>query len=115
MSERGLLHFLRSYHGEKILPAVAAAEYSIHVKRKRGWTTADLLAGLRSAGITIEPLDAHRALAAVDLAGDGFPDRTMDALIGAHALAAGRVLVTNNLRHHPHVPRKITPSRLLEA
>lgn len=113
MSERGMLHFLRDYHAPKLLPAVAAAEYSTHLKVRRRWDATRFLEALREARIEIEPLDAHLALAAADMAGAAFGPTSTGALIGTHALAPGRMLVTNDLRHHPHVPRKVTPAQLL--
>jgi predicted nucleic acid-binding protein len=114
-NERGLAHWLRAYPGRKVLPAVAAAELYYHLRVQRRWPMPRFLAFLREAGVTIEPLDANRALAAVEAAGSGFPDRSADALIGAHALSPGRVLVTRDFSGHPDVPRKLTPAQLLRA
>lgn len=112
-SERGLLHFLRDYPGRKLLPAVAAGEYYHHLRLQRRWSAEQFLEGLRAAGITIEPLDSRLALAAVEAAGVAFATDVADALIGAHALAPGRLLVTRNLQDHAHVPRKCTPAQLM--
>ena len=111
--EHGMFHFLRAYRGRKILPAVAAAEIYIHMRRQRRWTAEKFSGFLRDMGVSIEPLDPHKALAAVDVSDAELPGGLSDALIGAHALAPGRVLVTHNIRHHPHVPRKVTPAELL--
>lgn len=112
-NERGLLHFLAEWPGRKVLPAAAAAEYFLHLRVQRGWSVARFLALLKEAGLVVEPLDLPKALAAVEVAGMAFKDRPMDCLIGAHALAPGRILVTRNLADHPHVPRKQTPSELM--
>jgi len=112
-NEKGIFHFLASYPGRKVLPSVAAAEYYHHLRVQRAWTVAKFLSLLRETGLTVEPLDVHKALAAVEVAGKDFPGDPMDALIGAHALAAGRVLITRNLEDHPHVARKRTPADLM--
>jgi predicted nucleic acid-binding protein len=109
LNERGLLHFLAEYSGRKVLPAVAAAEVFYHLKVQRGWGPAEFYQMLRDSDIVIEPLDAHKALAAADLGGERFVHAKADCLIGAHALAPGRVLLTNNVRDFPEVARKETP------
>lgn len=114
-NERGLLHHLAGRRERKLLPAVAAAEFYYHIVTRRAWSPGRFFDALRLAGIVIEPLDAHKALAAVDAAGKEFPLRPADALIGAHALSPGRILVTRNLAHFPQVPRKVTPAELLRG
>lgn len=111
--ERGLPHALAAYRGRKILPAVAAAEHLFHLSVNRGWTTERFVSALRESGIEVEPLDLHRALAAVLVNGRAFAENPTDHLIGAHALAPGRLLVTRNLEHHGRVPRKLTPGELV--
>lgn len=114
-NERGLGHFLLRYHGKKVLPVVAASEIYHHVRVQRRWDAERFRAYLRDHGITVEPLDLGLAMVAVEAQGPMFPENLSDALIGAHALSPGRILVTNNLRHHPDVPMKLTPSELLRG
>lgn len=109
---RGFGHFLRRYHGRKLLPAVAAAEL-YHRAARRGHPPERFLSELSAMGVTIEPLDAEKALAAAAAGDESFRTKKADWLIGAHALAPGRILVTDNIRDYPHVPRKKTPHQLM--
>lgn len=112
-NDPGLYYFLKGYDGKKVLPAVAGAELYRHVREQRRWSREQYFQYLRGAGTTIEPLDARLALLAVERAGAGFTDRLADALIAAHALAPGRLLVTNNLADYAGIPA-ITPAHLMQ-
>jgi predicted nucleic acid-binding protein len=112
-NERGFVHFLKGHAGRKILPSVAAAEYYYHLRNNRGWSLERFLALLRETDVVVEPLDRGRALAAVEAADRAFTTRRADALIAAHALAPGKLLVTRNPADYPQVPRKTTPAALM--
>lgn len=111
--ERGFAFFLRSYRGRKVLPSVAAAELFRHFWERRGWGPAEFFDYLHSIDVVIEPLDGRTAVSAVLAAGPASSERTPDNLIAGHALAAGRMLVTRNVRDFPHIERKATPASLL--
>lgn len=110
---RGLAHFLRGYPGRKVLPAVAAAELYLHRSRGRPGQAERFFAELRTMGVVVEPLDAEKALLAVEASGPDFAAHLGDRLIAAHALYPGRTLVTNNLADYPQVPAKVTPALLI--
>jgi predicted nucleic acid-binding protein len=113
-SVRGFAHFLGAYDRRKVLPAVAAAELFRHLWIQRGWSEEQFFEYLGRLRVTVEPLHARAAVAAVLAAGPSFSDRTEDNLIAAHALSPGRTLVTANIRHYPHVPVAISPVALLK-
>jgi predicted nucleic acid-binding protein len=50
---------------------------------------------------------------AASLADHTWKEHKADWLIGAHAVAPGHVLVTNNAADYPHVLRKMTPTQLM--
>lgn len=114
-NDRVLPYFLQAYRGRKVLPAAAAAELHRHYVSQRGWDVGQFRLHLRTMGVRVEPLDLRLATLAAEAAGGEFGRRPMDALIAAHALAPGRILVTNDLDDHPQVPRKVTTAELLAA
>lgn len=113
LNQRGLAHFLRHYHGRSVLPSVAAAELYVHLQAARRWDRAQFMGYLQGLRVTVEPLDGKKALLAVEAAGAAFSRDPLDAFIAAHALADGRVLVTNNIQDFPSVRKKVTPAALL--
>jgi predicted nucleic acid-binding protein len=114
LATRGFGHFLETeYRGKCVLPVVAAAEWFYHVRVQRGWDVPEFSASLQRMRIEIESMHAWHAVTAASLADDTFAANKADWLIGAHALRPGRILVTNNLADHPHVPRKLTPADLM--
>lgn len=111
---RGFRHWLRGYPGEKILPVVAYAELGVHLRRKVSQDVYD--AGLAWSGILVEWLTPEIAAGAIDLGitrGD-WGENARDYLIGAHALAAPRILVTNNGRDFDFVGERVeTPVKAM--
>lgn len=96
-SASGFRHWLGSYRGVKLLPAVAYAELGVHLGR----VDPDALdAGLARAGVEVEWLTADIARIAVELglAGGEWERNARDYLIGAHAASPPRLLVTTNVK-----------------
>lgn len=112
---RGFAHFLRGYRGRKVLPAVAAAELYVHQGGGREGSPEAFFRHLKTMGVEIEPLDAEKALLAVDAGGPDFGNNVGDRLIAAHALYPGRALVTANLEDFPQVTFKVTPEALMRT
>lgn len=103
-----MLHALAGVTGRKIMPAVAAAELFWHFRHARRWTTPRFFDFLREIRVTIEPLDGHMAVAAVEIGAGGASEEMPDFLIAAHALAPGRILVTNDRVQAARVPKSVT-------
>lgn len=113
---RGLLHWLGSYRGPKILPVVAYVELGMHWVPRRTQEGYD--GTLVSAGVTVEWLTTDQARLAIEisLAAGGFAQRSRDFLIGAHAASPPRVLVTNNLSDFEFLgDRARTPAQVMAA
>jgi predicted nucleic acid-binding protein len=115
-SARGFREWLRGYHGDKILPAVAYAELGIHVRRKLGKEAFD--ATLHRAGVEVEWLRAELADVAIGLGlrHGGWDARARDYLIGAHAASAPRVMVTDNAGDFRFLGDRVrTPAALMAS
>lgn len=113
ISHRGFLHEIRSFPGEKILPAVAYAELGVAFET-RG-RLARLKGALQQAGIEVEwfrASEAERAARSGALVGD-FRKNARDHMIAAH-LSPGRTLVTENLADYSFVDNKCTPAEALK-
>ncbi len=107
---------LGSYHGPKLLPAVAYAELAVHVLH-RDDTLENLDNILRRAGVDVAWFrhgHARTAARTGALVGD-FSENARDHLIAAHAVGPDRVLVTHNITDFTFLgDRALTPARAME-
>lgn len=107
-SKRDFRRWLKTYHGQKIMPSVSYAEALVHVVNRGGTADKfnDLLRGLR---VRVERTNRdHAALAAIAGANQGdWTQNARDYLIGAHAASPPRVLVTENVKDFTHLPRVV--------
>lgn len=113
---KGFLHWLRTYHGPKLLPAVAYAELGLFIRHRGTQEAYDGM--LAEHGIDVEWLDRERARTSIELAlvhGD-WDRNSRDYLIGAHAASPPRLLVTNNLKDFTFLGDRVrTPAQLMAA
>lgn len=97
LHDRSFLHAISSYHGQKIVPAVAYTEAIVHILNQGG-PLERFDAMLRQVGAEVEWFrQKHGQTAARTgaLVGD-FSENARDHLIAAHAVAPNRFLVTHN-------------------
>lgn len=109
-------HWLRGYRGDKILPAVAYAEFGVYVCRKRPRSMYD--ATLAKAGIEVEWLTQAHAGVAIEtgLTARDWDRNSRDHLIAAHASSPPRLLVTWNVSDFRQLRDRVrTPAQLMAA
>jgi len=87
------------------ISAITLAELRFGVERKASPKLEQLVASF-VRGIHVAPFDdaAARQFGKVATSLVGSPIGQLDALIAAHAIAIGAILVTNNTRHFERVP-----------
>ena len=116
MRDKPFRHWLRSYHGRKIIPAVAYTELSVFLVGKKRKTQEKVDALLHSLGIEIEWYRHGEARKAVECAIQyGEFDRNFrDYMIASHAYTAPWIVVTYNTKDFEYLNRRVkTPVELM--
>jgi predicted nucleic acid-binding protein len=115
MRDRGFVHWLAGYHGEKLLPVVAYTELSIYMTGSRNKTQAQVDHMLRGAGIEIEWYRVQDARVAARWAVmSGSSENLHDFMIASRAAIAPWVVVTNNLKHFSFLGNRAkTPQEIM--
>jgi predicted nucleic acid-binding protein len=98
--DKAFLHKLKTYHGEKVIPAVAYSELCVHFIKNKKKDDGFVDKVLRSMDIQIERFDAHNAKYAAKYCQDGpdFKKHNRDYFIGSHAWPPPKIMITNNTK-----------------
>lgn len=100
--------WLKTYYGQKIMPAVSYSEALVHILNNDGTVEEfnELLRGLR---VRVEPTKRDQGAIAAQSGShhDDWSENARDYLIGAHAASPPRILVTENVQDFAHLPRVV--------
>ena len=113
---KDFLHWLREYHGQKILPAIAYFELSIYFIGKKHREPHIVDDMLNSVGIQVGWFRQREAQdAAIIAIGDGnFRERTKDYMIASYAWIAPRIVVTYNVDDFSFLGSRVkTPDEIM--
>lgn len=109
LADRDFIHWLRSYPGRKILPAVAYAEIGVLYRSRGKLRLLDqILADTNTEIEWMRDKEARRAIETGVQVGD-FAKNARDHLIGAHAHETDRVFVTRNSQDFTFLRNVRTP------